>query len=57
MAMFVGVALAQWLSGAAATVALAHGSDPYRAVLALLALLLVLGAAAFAWLPAPKEKV
>ncbi len=57
MAMFVGVALAQWLSGAAATVAMAHGTDPYRAVLGLLALLLVLGAAAFAWLPAPKEKV
>lgn len=57
MAMFVGVALAQWLSGAAATVAMAHGADPYRAVLGLLALLLVLGAAAFAWLPAPKEKV
>ena len=54
MAMFLGVALMQWGTGVAASVASAHGADPLTAVLATIAALLVLGIAAFAWLPAPK---
>ncbi len=54
MAMFLGVALMQWGTGVAASVASAHGADPLTAVLATIATLLVLGIAAFAWLPAPK---
>jgi predicted MFS family arabinose efflux permease len=54
MAMFLGVALMQWGTGVAASVAAAHGADPLTAVLATIALLLVLGIAGFAWLPAPK---
>jgi MFS family permease len=54
MAMFLGVALMQWGTGVAASVAAAHGADPLTAVLATIALLLVLGIAAFAWLPGPK---
>jgi MFS family permease len=54
MAMFLGVALMQWGTGVAASVASAHGGDPLTAVLATIAALLVLGIAAFAWLPAPK---
>jgi predicted MFS family arabinose efflux permease len=54
MAMFLGVALMQWGTGVAASVAAAHGADPLTAVLATIALLLVLGIAAFALLPAPK---
>jgi predicted MFS family arabinose efflux permease len=53
MAMFLGVALMQWVTGAAASVAVAHGIEPFRMVLATIAALLVLGTAAFAWLPAP----
>jgi predicted MFS family arabinose efflux permease len=54
MAMFLGVALMQWGTGVAASIASAHGGDPLTAVLATIATLLVLGIAAFAWLPAPK---
>lgn len=53
MAMFLGVALAQWLSGVAASVAHSHGVDPYRAVFGLLAALLAAGALGFRLLPAP----
>ena len=56
MAMFVGVALAQWLTGVAASLVVGRGGDPFETVLGLIALLLVLGAMAFAWLPAPKTK-
>ena len=55
MAMFLGVALAQWLTGVAATWANASGVEPYRAVFGLLAALLVLGGLAFWRLPAPKN--
>jgi len=54
MAMFLGVAFMQWGTGVAASVAAAHGADPLTAVLATIAVLLVAGIAAFAWLPAPK---
>ena len=54
MAMFLGVALAQWLTGVAATWAIAMGVEPYRAVFGLLAALLALGALAFWQLPAPR---
>lgn len=53
MAMFLGVALAQWLTGMAASWAAAHGSEPYQAVFGLLAMLLSVGAVAFKVLPAP----
>jgi len=55
MAMFLGVALMQWGTGVAASIAAAHGADPLTAVLATIAALLVAGIAAFAWLPAPKN--
>jgi predicted MFS family arabinose efflux permease len=54
MAMFLGVALMQWATGLAASVAAAHSGDPLMAVMAAIAALLLLGIAAFAWLPAPK---
>ncbi|WP_088959158.1 MFS transporter [Variovorax sp. HW608] len=55
MAMFLGVALMQWVTGVAASVAQVHGADPFRAVLATIALLLVGATIAFAWLPAPRN--
>jgi MFS family permease len=57
MAMFLGVALMQWFTGVAASVAQAHGVEPYAAVLGVIALLLAAGCAAFAWLPAPPGAV
>ncbi len=54
MAMFLGVALMQWVTGVVASVAQAHGADPFRAVLATIAAVLVGSVAAFAWLPGPK---
>ena len=53
MAMFLGIALMQWLTGAAATAAVAHAMDPFAAVMGTTALMLVLGALAFRLLPAP----
>jgi len=53
MAMFLGVAVMQWLTGAVASMATAHGIDPFLAVLATIATLLVLGALAFGILPKP----
>jgi len=53
MAMFLGVAVMQWLTGAVASAAVAHGINAFTAVFATIAGLLLLGAAAFAWLPAP----
>lgn len=52
MAMFLGVALVQWLTGLVASAATAQGLDPFASVLAFIAVLLVLGTAAFRWLPA-----
>jgi len=53
MAMFLGVALMQWLTGAVASAAQAQGWEPFAAVLGAIAALLAAAAAAFAWLPAP----
>lgn len=53
MAMFLGIALMQWLTGLVASIARAHGGDPFTAVLGAIALLLAAGAAAFVWLPQP----
>lgn len=53
MAMFLGVALLQWLTGLVASAAPALGMETYAAVLGCLALALVAGAAAFRLLPAP----
>jgi predicted MFS family arabinose efflux permease len=52
MAMFLGVALMQWISGLVASLAKAHHADPFTAVLATVAGLLAAGALAFAFLPA-----
>ncbi len=53
MALFLGVALMQWVTGAVASAAAGWGVDPFVAVLAAITALLVLGSAAFRWLPAP----
>jgi len=53
MAMFLGVAVMQWLTGAIASAAAAHGLNPFAAVFGTIAALLTLGVAAFAWLPKP----
>ncbi|MDO9112785.1 MAG: MFS transporter [Polaromonas sp.] len=53
MAMFLGVATMQWFTGVVASVALAHGVEPFTAVLASIAALLALGALAFVALPQP----
>lgn len=55
MAVFLGVALMQWLTGAVASAAAAQGADPYAVVMLTIAALLVAGALAFRWLPAPPE--
>src|SRR6218665_1069999 len=53
MALFLGVALMQWVTGIAASLAAARGIEPYAAVMLTIALMLVLGALAFKCLPAP----
>lgn len=53
MAMFLGVAVMQWLTGAVASAATAHGADPFVSVLLTIAGLLVAGALAFVLLPKP----
>ncbi|WP_338798888.1 MFS transporter [Acidovorax sp. DW039] len=55
MAMFLGVALMQWITGMAATTAPGWGWEPYTAVLLTIAGLLAAAAAAFRWLPGPSE--
>ena len=56
MAMFLGVALVQWLTGVVATVAHAARVDPYTAVLLATSLLVVMGTLAFRLLPAPPTR-
>lgn len=53
MAMFLGIGLMQWLTGAVASLATRHGIDPFTVVLGAISGLLTLGAIAFVILPAP----
>ena len=53
MSMFLGIAAMQWLTGAVASLATAHGVEPFTAVLGSIAALLALGAISFALLPQP----
>lgn len=54
MAMFLGVALMQWLTGLAASAAPALGIETYTAVFGAIAALLVLGTACYRLLPGPR---
>jgi hypothetical protein len=54
MAMFLGIALMQWVTGVAASIVQERQADPFTAVLLAIAALLVAGGVAFAWLPAPR---
>jgi MFS family permease len=51
MAMFLGAALMQWLTGLMASWATRYGFDPFAAVMLGIAILLCLGATAFQMLP------
>jgi hypothetical protein len=53
MAMFLGVAAMQWLTGVVASVAPDWGLTPYGAAMATIAAMLAASGAAFAWLPRP----
>lgn len=53
MALFLGVALMQWLTGAAASAAVAAGLPPFAAAFATVAVMLAIGALLFARLPQP----
>ncbi len=55
MAMFLGVALMQWLTGIAASAAELLRIETYTAVLGAIAGFLVLGTLLFHWLPAPRR--
>ena len=57
MALFLGVALMQWITGVAASTAKPQGAEPYAVVMFTIAGMLALGAAAFRWLPAPRQQV
>jgi predicted MFS family arabinose efflux permease len=54
MAMFLGVALMQWLTGLAASAASALRIETYTAVFGAIAGLLVLGTACYRFLPGPR---
>ena len=53
MAMFLGVAMMQWATGAAASAAAGWQVPAYTVVMGTIAAMLAAGAAAFAWLPQP----
>jgi CHASE2 domain-containing sensor protein len=55
MALFLGVALMQWLTGAAASAAVAYGWPPFTAAFGTIALMLGVGALLFARLPQPSK--
>jgi predicted MFS family arabinose efflux permease len=57
MAMFLGIGVMQWATGAVATLARQQGIDPYTAVLLAISAALLLGAAGFAFLPAPPRQL
>jgi nitrate/nitrite transporter NarK len=52
-AVFLGVALMQWFTGLAASIAADHGADPFVTAFATIAALLVAATIAFAALPWP----
>jgi hypothetical protein len=54
MAMFLGVALMQWLTGLAASAAAVLGVETYMAVFAAIAFFLVLGTCFYRFLPGPR---
>ena len=54
MAMLLGVALMQWLTGLAASAAAGLGVETYTAVFGAIALFLLLGTALFRFLPGPR---
>ena len=56
MAMFMGVAAMQWVTGLIASQAAAHGADPFTAVQGIIAALLAAGALAFVLLPGPARQ-
>ncbi|SIQ70000.1 Predicted arabinose efflux permease, MFS family [Pseudacidovorax sp. RU35E] len=56
MAMFLGVALMQWVTGAIATAAQARGIEPFQAVFGAIALMLAAGALAYRVLPQPPRE-
>lgn len=56
MAMFLGIALMQWITGVVATIAKAQGLDAFTAVLLSVAVLLVAGVLAFARLPSVRSQ-
>lgn len=51
MAMFLGVALMQWLTGLVAAWAEGRGIEPYQAVMVSIACMLAAASTAFRWLP------
>lgn len=55
MAMFMGVAIMQWLTGLAASAAPALHLETYTAVFGSITLMLLLGAALFRFLPGPER--
>ncbi|WP_235965369.1 MFS transporter [Caenimonas soli] len=55
MAMFLGIAFMQWLTGVAATLAQQAQVDPFAAVMATSCAMLIAGAAAFRLLPSPRQ--
>ena len=57
MAMFLGVAAMQWLTGIIASAASAQGVEPFTAVLLTIAALLAGGALAFTLLPGPPRQL
>jgi predicted MFS family arabinose efflux permease len=54
MAMFLGVAIMQWLTGGVAAAAASLHVERYAAVMAAIGFFLVVGALLFRWLPAPR---
>ncbi|WP_341891904.1 MFS transporter [Variovorax sp. YR752] len=57
MAMFLGVSLMQWTTGVAASWAVAHGTEPFRAVFLTVSGMLAAGTLAFLLLPRAKVPV
>jgi dipeptide/tripeptide permease len=54
MALFMGVAIMQWLTGLAASAAAALHVETYPAVFGTIAFFLLLGAVLFRFLPGPR---